>query len=464
MIKRRDFLKKSGMIAMAAAFPGIVNAEVKAADEGAVLNKNKIKVNNQWDVIVVGGGPAGCAAATAAAREGAKVLIIESTGALGGMGTSGLLNAWCPFTDKEKIIYKGLAEKIFRESMKGVSHEPENKLDWVSINPEYLMSIYDRMVTESGAKVLFFSRLAAVEMSSDDTIDAIIVSNKAGLVAFKGKVYIDATGDGDLAAWSGASFKRGYDEEGSVQMSSLCFSFANIDSYDYINGPTLYVWKDESTPLYKAVRSGKYPLVDTHFCNNLVGPDVIQCNAGHMTVDTTDPWAISEAMILGRQKAVQYLKAMKDVRPSTFSNAFVVKTASLLGVRDSRRIEGDYIFTVEDWRQRKSFEDEIGRNCYYIDVHSGKHKPEHYKKGESHGIPYRCLTPKGIKNLLTAGRCISTDEQAFGSTRVMPCCLVTGEAAGMAAAHAIKQTRNDVHKIDTSYLRKRLKEEGQLIL
>ena len=111
-------------------------------------------------------------------------------------------------------------------------HEPKNKLDWVSINPEYLMSIYDRMVTESGAKVLFFSRLAAVEMSSDDTIDAIIVSNKAGLVAFKGKVYIDTTGDGDLAAWSGASFKRGYDEEGSIQMSSICFSFANIDSYD----------------------------------------------------------------------------------------------------------------------------------------------------------------------------------------------------------------------------------------
>ena len=127
-------------------------------------------------------------------------------------------------------------------------------------------------------------------------------------------------------------------------------------------------------------------------------------------------------------------------------------------------IEGDYIFTVDDWRQRKSFEDEIGRNCYYIDIHSGKHIPEHYKKGESHGIPYRCLTPKGIKNLLTTGRCISTDEQAFGSTRVMPCCLVTGEAAGMAAMHAVKQTKNDVHKIDTLYLRKRLKEEGQLIL
>ena len=375
MTNRRNFVKQAAAVMAMAAMPGVIQSASEEREKGLTLKRSQIKVDDQWDVIIVGGGPAGCTAAIAAAREGAKTLLIEAMGQLGGMGTAGMVPAWCPFSDGEKIIYKGLAEKIFRESMKGVSHEPENKLDWVSINPEYLMSIYDRMVTESGAKVLFFSRLAAVEMSSDDTIDAIIVSNKAGLVAFKGKVYIDATGDGDLAAWSGASFKRGYDEEGSVQMSSLCFSFANIDSYDYINGPTLYVWKDESTPLYKAVRSGKYPLVDTHFCNNLVGPDVIQCNAGHMTVDTTDPWAISEAMILGRQKAVQYLEAMKDVRPSTFSNAFVVKTASLLGVRDSRRIEGDYIFTVEDWRQRKSFEDEIGRNSYYIHDQSGKQKP-----------------------------------------------------------------------------------------
>lgn len=295
MTNRRNFVKQAAAVMAMAAMPGVIQSASEEREKGLTLKRSQIKVDDQWDVIIVGGGPAGCTAAIAAAREGAKTLLIEAMGQLGGMGTAGMVPAWCPFSDGEKIIYKGLAEKIFRESMKGVSHEPENKLDWVSINPEYLMSIYDRMVTESGAKVLFFSRLAAVEMSSDDTIDAIIVSNKAGLVAFKGKVYIDATGDGDLAAWSGASFKRGYDEEGSVQMSSLCFSFANIDSYDYINGPTLYVWKDESTPLYKAVRSGKYPLVDTHFCNNLVGPDVIQCNAGHMTVDTTDPWAISLA-------------------------------------------------------------------------------------------------------------------------------------------------------------------------
>ncbi|MEQ3243385.1 FAD-dependent oxidoreductase, partial [Bacteroides ovatus] len=125
---------------------------------------------------------------------------------------------------------------------------------------------------------------------------------------------------------------------------------------------------------------------------------------------------------------------------------------------------GDYTFTFQDWLERKTFEDEIGRNCYYIDVHKPGHKETRYKKGESHGIPYRCLTPKGMKNLLTAGRCISTDEEAFGSLRVMPPCLVTGEAAGMAAVHAIKQTKNDVHKIDVGFLRKRLKEEGQYFL
>lgn len=104
-----------------------------------------------------------------------------------------------------------------------------------------------------------------------------------------------------------------------------------------------------------------------------------------------------------------------------------MKTASLLGVRDSRRIEGDYTFTFQDWLERKTFEDEIGRNCYYIDVHKPGHKETRYKKGESHGIPYRCLTPKGLKNLLVAGRCISTDEEAFGSLQVMPPCLVTGK-------------------------------------
>ena len=166
-------------------------------------------------------------------------------------------------------------------------------------------------------------------------------------------------------------------------------------------------------------------------------------------------------MIQGRKVALEYLRMLKDYQPQVYGNAVLVKTASLLGIRESRRIEGDYVFTVQDWIDRRSFDDEIGRNAYFIDVHKNGHQPKHYGKGESHGIPYRCLTPKGIKNLLTAGRCISTDEEAIGSLRVMPPALVTGEAAGLAAALAARQPGNDVHHLDIGLLRKRLKEEGQ---
>ena len=145
MTSRRDFMKKAGMIAAAAAIPGIMQATTSTEESNSLSSKKgMIKTGDQWDVIVVGGGPSGCAAATAAAREGAKVLLIESTGMLGGMGTSGLLNAWCPFTDKEKIIYKGIAEKVFLEAKKGVPHTKGN--DWVPINTEYLKTVYDDLV------------------------------------------------------------------------------------------------------------------------------------------------------------------------------------------------------------------------------------------------------------------------------------------------------------------------------
>lgn len=461
-INRRNFLKTSGTLAAAAMMPGFITAGTQEKD-ARPLRKQKVSVDNSWDVIVIGGGPAGCTAGIAASREGSRTLIIENLGQLGGLGTAGMVPAWCPFSDGEKIIYRGLAEKIFRESNKAVPHEPADKLDWVSINPEHLMSVYDTMVVASGVQVLFFSQVAAVEMSANDTIDALIVANKAGLTAYKAKVYIDCTGDGDVAAWAGANYFKG-DKQGELQKSTLCFSLANVDTYNYITGPNLHHANTNSASI-QAVKSGRYPLLDTHCCSNLVGPDVVQFNAGHIAIaDTTDPKQLSEAMIMGRKIAAQHLEMLKEFRPETFGNAFLSKTAIIPGIRDSRRIEGDYVFTVDDWMARKTFDDEIGRNAYFIDVHKAGYEEIHYGKGESHGIPYRCLTPKGVKNLLTAGRCISTDEHAFGSLRVMPCCLVTGEAAGLAASLARTQSKNDVHQIDVQFLRKRLKEEGQYLL
>ena len=461
---RRGFLKTAALLAAAAAIPHGMTAGSGNRERRMKLADRKISVDDTYDIVVAGGGPAGCAAAIAAASEGSRVLLIEATGNLGGLGTSGMVPAWCPFTDGEKIIYRGLAEKIFLESKKGVPHEPADLYDWATINPEYLIGVYDRMVAQSGADILFFSRVAAVEMASDDKVDAVIVANKDGLTAYRPKILIDATGDGDICAWAGAEYLKG-DSDGVLQKSTLCFSVANIDTKAYREGPELHSGHNPDSASARASRTGRFPLLDTHCCHNLVGPGVVQFNANHIEIkDTTDPRQLSDAMRLGRQVADQHLEMLKEFRPDVFRDAFIVKTAIIPGIRDSRRIVGEYLFTGDDWRDRRTFDDEIGRNCYFIDIHKSGVPEVHYGRGESHGIPYRVLTPKGLRNVLVAGRCISTDEEAYGSLRVMPPCLVTGEAAGVAARLASLSASRDVHSVDVTDLRSRLKARGQYFL
>lgn len=432
-----------------------------------------LPLDDRWDVIVVGGGPAGCTAAIAAAREGARTLLIESTGALGGSGTSALVPAWCPFSDKEKIIYRGLAETVFSAAKDGLAHVKPGALDWVPINAEQLKRVYDTLVSEAGVTVLFQTALARVEMAAPDDVSAIVVANKAGLTALRAKVFVDCSGDADLAAWAGAEFCQG-DENGETQATTHCFTLANVDSYAYAHGPDLGWWSPQS-PIHDIVASGRYPEIpDKHLCANLVGPGSVGFNAGHIwDVDNTDPFAISRALVKGRRMAEAYRAALAEFAPRAFANAFVASTGAVLGVRETRRITGAYTLTLDDYLERRSFPDEICRNSYFIDLHQtkaehGKRLGEveanlrftHYKPGESHGIPYRCLTPRGLRNVLVAGRSISCERIVQGSVRVMPVCLAMGEAAGLAAAIAADADRADVHAVDTGALRARLRAHG----
>ena len=439
------------------------------------LKEKSIPLDDTYEVIVAGGGPAGCAAAIAAAREGARTLLIESTGCLGGMGTAGLVPSWAPFWDKEKVVYGGIAHKVLEECKKGLPHVGKEELHWVPIDAEYLKRVYDDMVTGSGAKILFNTVLSCVETDGGGTVTGVIVTNKSGLTAYRAKVYVDCTGDADLAAWAGAEYIKGDTETGELQPATMCFLLSNVDDYAYQYGQRLHA-SNENSPIYKILDSGEYPLIkDKHCCNQQVGPGLISFNAGHLwDVDNTDPFSVTEALITGRKIAAQFREALAKYQPKAFGNALLASTGTLMGIRETRRVLGDYILTETDYMNRASFEDEIGRNSYYLDIHHSEHEVilekmgkidwekrcARYEKGESHGIPYRCLTPKGLNNVLVAGRSISCDRSIQGSVRVMPACLVMGEAAGIAAVYAMKQPGSNVHNIDTSVLRNRLREEG----
>lgn len=442
------------------------------------LPSRPIPLSDDWEVIVIGGGPSGCAAATAAAREGAKTLLIEAGGFLGGSATAALVPAWCPFTDKEKVIYRGIAERVLEACKAGMAHVGKKDVDWVPIDAERLKRVYDDLLTESGADLLFNTVISAVERDGEGGVSALLVTNKQGLSAMRAKVYIDCTGDADLVAWAGAAFQKG-DEGGDLMPATHCFTLSNVDSHAfqflYANGGRLHARNPES-PMYKVLASKKYPLItDAHLCCAVVGPGVIGFNAGHLWgVDNTDPANISKALVKGRKMAAQFRDALAETCPEAFGNAFLVNTASQVGIRETRRIAGDYCLTLDDYLARRSFPDEICRNSYFIDIHhclksaeknvserrEGLEGAVHYGPGESHGIPYRCLLPRGLRNVLVAGRSISCDRVVQGSVRVMPVCLAMGEAAGMAATHAAHAHGGDVHAVNTARLRERLKAEG----
>lgn len=403
----------------------------------------------EYDVIIAGGGPAGCAAAIAAGRMGVKVLVIEAAACLGGMATVGLVSKWAPFDDMEKVIYRSIPLEIL-DRYKKKAGLPMEKYRWVELYPEMVKTVYDEMLAEAGVQVLFDSRVvdAVVE---DGSIQALIVANKAGLTPYKAKTYIDCTGDADVATFSGVPFEMG-DELGHLQPASLCFIIANCHLEkrgDKIlgSGPKEGLWRN-------IIDSKKYPLLCKHFIPAYWGNGVLIANAGHLySLDSTDPEAVSAAMVKGRQMAEQYLQALKDFEPEIFADACIVTTATGIGTRESRRIKGEYTITLEDYMARRSFDDEICRNSYHLDCH-GKVPPSmqgmklyQYTAGESHGIPWRCMIPLGVKNLLVSGRSVSMERAALASIRVMPNCLAMGEAAGIGAALTVKHD-TDVRGVD----------------
>ena len=424
-----------------------------------------------YDIIVCGGGPAGCAAATAAAREGARTLLLEASGMLGGMGTAGMVNAFTSMTDEINVLYSGIAKKVVAAARDFLKIPPRKQWAAVPIDYENLKVVYDDLVTEAGADVLFHSTVCAVEMADSRNIDAIVVASKSGLTAYRARVYVDCTGDADLYAWSGQEYAKG-NENGDLQGTSLCFAISGIhdEAFRTMNEPYYDGTGYKNRALLNHImREGKYKIENDHWVPQRVAPGIYHFNAGHVFgVDSTDPATVTRGIMEGRKLARTFHDAFCEYAPEAFGDSYLTVTAPTLGIRESRIIQGDYAFTLEDYLARRSFPDEVYRGKYNIDVHEetkdATHNTEieyeHYGPGESYGVPYRCLCPRGLDNVLVAGRTICSDRISNGSLRIMPSCLSAGKAAGIAAKLASDMETVNIHKVDTDRLRQRLREEG----
>lgn len=426
-----------------------------------MLYQKEIPLRIETDVFVAGGGPAGVAAAVAAARNGCSVFLAEGGGCFGGMGTASLIPLFVTMTDGVSLVAAGFCQEIMERML-----DQGCMGSWydVRIRPEVLKRIYDDVVTEAGVDYAFFTQVVDA-VSQDGKIQHVILHGKSGFYAAKAKIYIDCTGDGDLAAMAGAQYEKG-DANGIMQPGTLCSLWAGID-WDTA------VEMDHLGQLDQAFRDGVFTVQDRSI------PGIFRSvgfmgngSFGHaFGMDGTDERSLTKAMVNMRRIIPEYERYYKTYLKG-YEKMELVATGSLMGVRETRRILCDYRLGLEDFVNRAVFEeDEIGRYCYPVDMHpadAGKEAYEasermfrrdyRYKEGETYGIPYRILTPVGLDNLLVAGRCVGCDRYMFASIRVMPACFITGQAAGTAAA--MTKDSGDVRRIDPRLLRRKLRSAG----
>lgn len=405
------------------------------------------------DVLVLGSGPAGFAAAYTAAKNGAKVILVEQSGDVGGISTSGLMSHWTGSCGSP------LYYDILKRSSENNEGQFKNKITNL-IDPEKLKTLYLEMLDEVGCRLMLYTFAEDAICDGDKVLGASVI-NKSGKTDIYAKVIVDATGDGDIAARAGAEFILGRESDNKMQPATLMFKVGGVD-YER----AVFLGSFEST--YETPNGELQALAKEHIpypAGHILTyestlPGVVTCNMTNaVEIDGTVADDLTKATLVCRRQMDDIVKYLREFVPG-YENCFIISSASLIGIRETRHFKGKYTLNEQDILEAKVFDDYVVKDAHFnFDVHNitgaGLDKTgvqKHFKQTKGYTISYRCLLPEVKENLLLCGRNISGTHMAHSNFRVMPICIGIGEAAGAAAYISVSQNRN-LNDIDASEIR-----------
>lgn len=413
-------------------------------------------IDTTFDAVVAGGGLSGILAALAAARENKKVILIEKLGYLGGMATAGLISPFMNYCERnsQTVANAGLFSSLLKRMYDiGALETPTSR----TFREQLLKIVLDKMLKESDVKVLLHAYLSAVNCENG-TVRSVTVSTVSGDIEIRGKYFIDATGDGNLFALAGMEFYLRNGPEDFSQPMTTCFNVINADwdKFDLAKMNELYA-------RYQSEGKIKNPRENILVFSSPI-KHLMHFNTTRVVKkDPCDVEDLTEAEMIGREQVYEIFNFLKD-HADGMQDIELINIADEIGVRESRRVRGLYQLTEEDLLSTRKFEDSVARGTYDIDIHNPNGtgtKIKHIPPNDYYTVPYRCLVPYKSKNLLVAGRAISSTHQAHSSVRVMPITSCIGEAAGIAAALAC-ETGCEIKDVPVARLHAALDKYGGL--
>ncbi len=431
--------------------------------------RREIPVYGEYDVVVVGGGPAGIAAAVAAGRSGRSTLLVERYGFLGGAGTAAGLSTFCGLHanvhGEHRRVIRGICDDVVeRLERMNALREPHLSLQERIQAQAYDISAYkivaDQLVLDAKAKLLFHAFAVNAVKRNDHEIEALVVETKSGRKAVRGRMFIDCSGDADLAAWAGAPFEVG-DGKGNMLYPSTMYRISGVDSQR-----AGAAWDTIPALMEEAERKGrrfprKKPIVRPQ-------PNPIEWRANLTQIRNPDGSAVSGidaeeltyGEIEGRRQCWETFEFIKSVTPG-FERAYIVEIAPQLGIRETRRVRGEYMLSESDVLDCVDFPDAIGVNGWPVEAHVAGSVDFRFQRKERgfNQLPYRMIVPQKIDNLFVAGRCASMTHGGQSAARVSGPCFVMGQAAGTAADLALKAGVSP-RRLDVSTLQRSLERDG----